>query len=209
MFCINATVIVFLMMIRAVIAGDMKEPAQKRAMDETGKLVVGVYYYPRYTGDDDQRKHGMRLDLKGPKIPKCGLYDSAGDYNAEWAKAFDAVTAYAAYSALTNVDTSCNNIIMVIRFNEWYEDSQIEATAGIVAHDSESGTCDTGGETCADHGYLCLDMLKEEIQKIKSYNCYNTEPCISLSVPEEIIPRCGRRIIHRRINIFYEMAGNN
>ncbi|MCU0858061.1 MAG: hypothetical protein MUC65_06630, partial [Pontiellaceae bacterium] len=69
-------------------------------------------------------------------------------------------------AALPAMDSSCGNLIMVTSFNEWYEDSQIEATAGTApasaADDSESGTYYTGGETYVDYGCLYLDILKEE-----------------------------------------------
>ena len=69
-------------------------------------------------------------------------------------------------AALPNIDPSCNNIIMVTSFNEWYEDTQIEATAGTAppssTDDSESGTYYTGGQTYDDYGYLYLDILKQE-----------------------------------------------
>lgn len=69
-------------------------------------------------------------------------------------------------AALPNRDPSCGNIIMVTSFNEWYEDSQIEATTGTLpssnTDDSESGTYYTGGETYVDYGHLYLDILKEE-----------------------------------------------
>jgi hypothetical protein len=72
-------------------------------------------------------------------------------------------------AALPNLDASCGNIIMVTSFNEWYEDTQIEATAGTAAasstDDSKSGTYYTGGERYADYGYLYLDILREETSK--------------------------------------------
>ncbi len=56
---------------------------------------------------------------------------------------------------------------MVTSFNEWYEDSQIEATAGAaqpsLTDDSKSGEYYTGGQTYVDYGYLYLDILREEI----------------------------------------------
>jgi hypothetical protein len=68
--------------------------------------------------------------------------------------------------ALPNVDPSCDNIIMVTSFNEWYEDSQIEATVGTSPatseDDSNSGDYYTGGQRYVDYGYLYLDILKEE-----------------------------------------------
>jgi hypothetical protein len=57
---------------------------------------------------------------------------------------------------------------MITSFNEWYEDSQIEATAGTSPatsdDDSSSGNNYTGGQRYADYGYLYLDLLREEIQ---------------------------------------------
>lgn len=174
--------------------------------------------------------------------------DSIGDYKAEWAKNFDAVTAYDVYgqsigklggtqkaveflaknyqqakkaansvgtafmpaiapgyndtavrkghpgraryftdtdnskegdifrdmirkAALPNIDLLCSNIIMVTSFNEWYEDSQIEATTGkapaSTTDDSRTGRYYTGGQRYVDYGYLYLDILKEEISKSK------------------------------------------
>ncbi len=74
-------------------------------------------------------------------------------------------------AALPNIDPSCDNIIMITSFNEWYEDSQIEATAGTSpassTDDSDSGSYYTGGERYVDYEYLYLDILKEEISKSK------------------------------------------
>jgi hypothetical protein len=73
--------------------------------------------------------------------------------------------------ALPNIDPLCNNIIMVTSFNEWYEDSQIEATTGkapaSTTDDSRTGSYYTGGQRYVDYGYLYLDILKEEIPKSK------------------------------------------
>lgn len=74
-------------------------------------------------------------------------------------------------AALPTMDPSCGNIIMVTSFNEWYEDTQIEATAGTVppssTDDSASGTDYTGGQEYEDYGYLYLDILREEIIRSK------------------------------------------
>ena len=55
---------------------------------------------------------------------------------------------------------------MVTSFNEWYEDSQIEATAsdaGTTAIDnSDSKSRFTGGDRYTDYGPLYLDILREE-----------------------------------------------
>ena len=68
--------------------------------------------------------------------------------------------------ALPNVDPLAGSVLMVNSFNEWYEDTQIEATAGTAPpttkDDSESSTFYTEGETYADYGYLYLDVLREE-----------------------------------------------
>jgi hypothetical protein len=68
--------------------------------------------------------------------------------------------------ALPNLDADADNILMVTSFNEWYEDSQIEATAGTepssTTDDSNSGTHFTGGQNYVDYGYLYLDILREE-----------------------------------------------
>ncbi|MEX0322640.1 MAG: glycoside hydrolase family 99-like domain-containing protein [Puniceicoccaceae bacterium] len=68
--------------------------------------------------------------------------------------------------ALPNLDPDAANIMMVTSFNEWYEDSQIEATAGTqkpsTTDDSDSGTHYTGGQKYVDYGYLYLDILREE-----------------------------------------------
>jgi hypothetical protein len=69
-------------------------------------------------------------------------------------------------AALPTMDPSCGNIIMVTSFNEWYEDSQIEATAGTAppstTDQSESGRYYTGGQRYVDYGSLYLDLLSEE-----------------------------------------------
>ena len=71
--------------------------------------------------------------------------------------------------ALPLADPRARNMILVTSFNEWYEDTQIEATAGTEPpsrkDDSESGTFYTDGETYADYGTLYLDILREETQR--------------------------------------------
>ncbi len=215
-----------------------------------GRPVIFFYLSREYFRNKGQDALKQMRD-KFPEIYLVGddVYfgdDSIGDYKAEWAKNFDAVTAYDVYgqsigkfggthkaveflaknyqqakktansvgtafmpaiapgyndtavrrghpgraryftdvenskegdifremirqAALPNIDPSCDNIIMVTSFNEWYEDSQIEATAGTSpassTDDSSSGTYYTGGQRYADYGYLYLDILKEEIPK--------------------------------------------
>ena len=58
--------------------------------------------------------------------------------------------------------------MMITSFNEWYEDTQIEATSG-TAHasdtdDSETGAYFTGNERYVDYGPLYLDILREMLR---------------------------------------------
>ncbi len=68
-------------------------------------------------------------------------------------------------AALPNLDDRAGRLMMVTSFNEWYEDTQIEATAGgapaTSADDSESGRMLTGGDRYEDYGTLFLDILRE------------------------------------------------
>ncbi len=64
-------------------------------------------------------------------------------------------------------DERAQRMVMVTSFNEWYEDTQIEATSGrggiTRRDDSESGRFYTEGEAYADYGTLYLDILREEL----------------------------------------------
>ena len=66
--------------------------------------------------------------------------------------------------ALPHLDSRCDRILMVTSFNEWYEDTQIEATKGTAPasrrDDSESGDYYTGGDRYVDYGTLYLDILR-------------------------------------------------
>lgn len=67
--------------------------------------------------------------------------------------------------ALPLLDPKADNIVLVTSFNEWYEDTQIEPTAGTAppstTDDSDSGDYFTGGDRYVDYGYLYLDILRE------------------------------------------------
>ncbi len=80
----------------------------------------------------------------------------------------DIFRAMIADVALPNLDARCGRIMMVTSFNEWYEDTQIEATAGTqpatAKDDSDSGTAHTGGQRYVDYGPLYLDILREVTQ---------------------------------------------
>lgn len=220
-----------------------------RYLKINGRPVIFFYLSREYFRNKGQNALKQMRD-KFPEIYLVGddVYfgdDSTGGYKAQWAKNFDAVTAYDVYgqsigkfgsthkaveflannykqakkaansvgtafmpaiapgyndtavrrghpgraryftdvknskegdifremirqAALPNVDSKCNNIIMITSFNEWYEDSQIEATAGTApassTDDSYSGTYYTGGQRYVDYEYLYLDILKQEIQ---------------------------------------------
>lgn len=70
--------------------------------------------------------------------------------------------------ALPNLDPTCDRIMLITSFNEWFEDSQIEATAGTQPEtntdDSGDGKYFTGGSIYRDYGPLYLDILKEEVK---------------------------------------------
>ncbi len=70
--------------------------------------------------------------------------------------------------AIPLADDRANRIIMVTSFNEWYEDTQVEATSGTAGSttkdDSASGKHYTQDNRYFDYGYLYLDILREETQ---------------------------------------------
>ncbi|MEN1680072.1 MAG: DUF5010 domain-containing protein [Planctomycetota bacterium] len=69
------------------------------------------------------------------------------------------------YAAVPNTDPSVNNLVMVTSFNEWYEDTQIEATVPAAASSvdaSPSGTAFTDGYAYEGYGFKYLDILQKE-----------------------------------------------
>jgi hypothetical protein len=68
-------------------------------------------------------------------------------------------------AALPHLDERCSRMMMVTSFNEWYEDSQIEATAGTYGVTSRDGSPSqddfTGGDRYSDYGDLYLDILRD------------------------------------------------
>jgi glycoprotein endo-alpha-1,2-mannosidase len=68
-------------------------------------------------------------------------------------------------AALPNLDARCGRLMMVTSFNEWYEDTQIEATAGTsetTSLDNSASQKDfAGGDRYVDYGGLYLDILNE------------------------------------------------
>lgn len=71
---------------------------------------------------------------------------------------------------LQNLDPLGGHMMMVNSFNEWYEDTQIEPTAGMqpptATDNSSSGRFYTEGRTYTDYGTLYLDILREETEGI-------------------------------------------
>jgi len=63
-------------------------------------------------------------------------------------------------------DPAAANMMMVTSFNEWYEDTQIEPTAGegptTREDDSPSADFYTHGDAYPDYGTLYLEILREE-----------------------------------------------
>ena len=65
-------------------------------------------------------------------------------------------------------DPKAQRMWTITSFNEWYEDTQIEPTAGdqpaTTKDDSDSGEYHTEGDLYPDYGNLYLDILKESLE---------------------------------------------
>jgi hypothetical protein len=96
--------------------------------------------------------------------PGCARYFS----DVEGSREGDLFRAMIRDVALPNLDARSGSLMMVTSFNEWFEDSQIEATAGTAESssrdDSPTGTRYTGGRRYADYGPLYLDILREMLK---------------------------------------------
>jgi glycoprotein endo-alpha-1,2-mannosidase len=64
-------------------------------------------------------------------------------------------------AALPLTDASVGHIIMVTSFNEWHEDTQIEASTGTVEGETNEPQHLTDGYYYEDYGYRYLDILAE------------------------------------------------
>ncbi|MEK9863920.1 MAG: glycoside hydrolase family 99-like domain-containing protein [Verrucomicrobiota bacterium] len=71
--------------------------------------------------------------------------------------------------ALPLLDEKAQRMFMITSFNEWYEDTQIEPTAGnqetSAVDDSQSGSFYTQSDRYPDYGNLYLDLLRSELDR--------------------------------------------
>lgn len=63
-------------------------------------------------------------------------------------------------AALPYLDPRAERMLMVTSFNEWHEDTQIEATAGRGGKPSDQPAMITEGKLHEDYGYRFLDLLR-------------------------------------------------
>lgn len=73
--------------------------------------------------------------------------------------------AMIAEAALPNIDPRCDRLLMITSFNEWFEDTQIEATADLAGtttkDDSKSGAAFSKGNRYEDYGNLYLNIVHD------------------------------------------------
>jgi glycoprotein endo-alpha-1,2-mannosidase len=71
-------------------------------------------------------------------------------------------------AALPNLDAAANNMLMVSTFNEWHEDTQIEATIAAEATtvDSSAQARYTQGGSYRGYSYLYLDLLRAATARV-------------------------------------------
>lgn len=87
--------------------------------------------------------------------------------DVEGSKGGDLFRAMIRDVAIPLADPKAKSMIMVTSFNEWYEDTQIEATGGkasdpVSKDDSDSGNYFTEDNLYYDYGSLYLDILRSE-----------------------------------------------
>ena len=87
--------------------------------------------------------------------------------DVEGSKGGDLFRAMIKDVAIPLADPKAKSMIMVTSFNEWYEDTQIEATGGKASNpvskdDSDSGNYFTEDNLYYDYGSLYLDILRTE-----------------------------------------------
>jgi len=87
--------------------------------------------------------------------------------DVEGSKGGDLFRAMIRDVAIPLADPKAKSMIMVTSFNEWYEDTQIEATGGKVSDpvskdDSDPGNYFTEDNLYYDYGFLYLDILRTE-----------------------------------------------
>ena len=88
--------------------------------------------------------------------------------DVEGSKGGDLFRAMIQDVAIPLADPKAKSMIMVTSFNEWYEDTQIEATEGkafdpVSKDDSDSGNYFTEDNLYYDYGSLYLDILRAEL----------------------------------------------
>jgi hypothetical protein len=97
-----------------------------------------------------------------PAMPRYFVDDNASNEG-------DVFRAMIQDAALPNLDRRCGQLMMVTSFNEWYEDSQIEATSGeapVTRHDTSAGKQEfTAGHQYEDYSFRYLDVLRETVRR--------------------------------------------